>query len=424
VVSLHVRPRRRKHAFDAPVPCHAYPAKYPPPRKLSAQPLPSVGWLRVSSRRSPLRQPHLTVDQLADEFARLSVKPVIRCKRLPKRPDHPLNAPRRLHPPTERPDRSAATRAYTVHLLPAPLPYITSRPISSVPVAVRIPVFKRNPGTKTSPALFPSAFQAPTLDTRHSLHKRGAKCVLGTRWATGISPVPVNSLGWRESSLIGEDAHPSPRPSVLHRPSTVSSLVVHDDEIRPATKRARSRTARSCSPFVDDAEPERARKRARMDALRPAPLNLVSAESSPASSFGPLTPDTPTPRALSRKVAPLPRRIPTSDPNSHKTLTREWSVASFRSSMSVSSSSDGSVIGTPPSATMALPDNTPIGALRRGHKEPWILTAGDDSAGLSWIQAYHDHAADSAWFREQASQIDLGGSMVITPRSSSFLQDN
>nr|ALK27865.1 homeodomain mating type HD2-2 protein [Limonomyces culmigenus] len=124
-------PRRREHVFDSPVPAFVYPVKYPPPRKLIAAEKFKTIWPRNKPTFPRMRVAHLTVDQLADEFAQLSVKPRLVRARVPVSSVANLKSPLRRHPPTARPDRRSATMSYMT--LPSDAPMESFLPATRTP---------------------------------------------------------------------------------------------------------------------------------------------------------------------------------------------------------------------------------------------------------------------------------------------------
>jgi hypothetical protein len=395
--------RKRKYQFDAPVPCHAYPAKFPAPRMLQAQPPLATPWRRDPASRSCARHSHLTVDQLADEFGRLSVKPVIVRERLPKRLDHPLNSYRRLHPPSQRPERSAATYFYTTIPLPAPVP--CARALPSLPVKVKsLPLQAKL--VPTSPDLCPAVFASPASEDWPSFAvKPRARILIGKRRTSSSIATVLPTFNWRESSPFVRDEEVSPRPEPALLRSFSPSPLEEPERLRHSQKRARSREPRAASPAVS----EPARKRARAGIPRLPSLDIESAASSPASSTGPLTPKTPAMRISPRKVATLPRRAPVAAPKGQvpQIPTRPSSVASFRS---FTSASDGSVVDTPASTAMTLVDDAELAAPAPLKKV----------AAYGWAQGSMQSIADLDWLHSPQVQDKLRASSNRTPRLGDY----
>jgi hypothetical protein len=371
---------------------------------LQAQLPLATPWRRSPASRPCARHSHLTVDELADEFGRLSVKPVIIRERLPKRLEHPLNSYRRLHPPSQRADRSAATCAYTTTPLAAPTPWTQALP--SLPVKVKsLPLQAKL--VPTSPDLCPAVFASPTSEDWLSFAvKPRARILIGKRRTSGSVAAGLPTPSWREPSpfVRDEPVSPRPEPALLRSPSP-SPPLEKQERLRHTQKRARSREPRAASPAVS----EPARKRARTGIPRLPSLDIASAASSPASSTGPLTPKTPAMRISPRKVATLPRRVPTSAPKGQvpQIPTRPSSVASFRS---FTSASEGSVVDTPTSVAMTLVDDAELAA-------PAPLKK---AAAFGWAQGGAQSIADLDWLHSPEVQDAVRASSNRTPRLGDY----
>jgi hypothetical protein len=259
----------------------------------------------------------------------------------------------------------------------------------------------------TSPNLCPAAFASPASDDWPSFAvKPRARILIGKRRTPGFVAAVLPASSWRESSPFVRDEPVSPRPEpALLRGLSPSPPLAEPKRLRHSQKRARSREPRAVSPAVSEPAP----KRARTGIQRLPSLDIASAASSPASSTGPLTPKTPSMRISPRKVATLPRRLPTSAPKGQvpQVLTRPSSVASFRS---FTSASDGSVVDTPASVTMTLVDDAELAA-------PAPLKK---AAAYGWSQGGPQSIADLDWLHSPQVQDEIRASSNRTPRLGDY----
>jgi hypothetical protein len=269
--SVKPLPRRREHVFDSPVPAFVFPVKYPPPRKLVA----AEKFTTTLPRQKPIfprmRVAHITIDQLTEEFAKLSVKPRIVRERVSTRSAANLATPIRRHPPTARPDRRAASARY--HVIPFLAPLISHVPTPRAPRSAyrvrpkpteiipaqlaRLPV-RRDADRQASVPRAPSAQHACVEDLARRRPLRGlpgpVDCIQGCCLAhrpcppvviPAAQPTPAPATNRKRSredepSSAGpapaKKTRAAPKPSLPHRRPTHAPVNTDRVRVRPAAK--------------------------------------------------------------------------------------------------------------------------------------------------------------------------------------------
>jgi hypothetical protein len=324
--SVKPLPRRREHVFDSPVPAFVFPVKYPPPRKLVA----AEKFTTTLPRQKPIfprmRVAHITIDQLTEEFAKLSVKPRIVRERVSTRSAANLATPVRRHPPTARPDRRAASARY--HVIPFLAPLISHVPTPRAPRSayrVRpkpteiIPV--RNAPNDFARAA-PSSLVCPCDETPTGKRQFPELRPLNTpAWKT-----------WRDVDLFAvSPARSTASKAAASRTTPVLQVVIPAAQLTPApaSNRKRSREDESSSAGPAPAKKTRAAPKPSLPHRRPthAPVNTDRVRVRPAAKLLPTT-RTPTRRERTESWVSSQPRTPSAESTVSTPSSRSMSVRS------------------------------------------------------------------------------------------------
>nr|ALK27864.1 homeodomain mating type HD2-1 protein [Limonomyces culmigenus] len=328
-------PRRREHVFDSPVPAFVYPVKYPPPRKLVAAEKFKTIWPRNKPHFPRMRVAHMTVDQLADEFAQLSVKPRLVRACVPVTDVANLKSLLRRHPPTARPDRRSATMSYMNLPSDAPMESFLPAPCTPRP-ACRL---------RLKPAAVTAAVEAP-ID--FALASPASLVCPSTETPTGNRKFPKlrtrDTSFWKAYRDVDVFAL-TPASSFSRTTGTPSRTVttpVSQPTAAPAPSRKRSREEEPAAVVPAPAKKSRTAPKPSLPHRRPthAPVNTDRVRVRPTVPSAPAHAPVNTDRVRVRPAAPPApvMRTPT-----RRERTASWVSSQPRTPSSASTASTPSV---------------------------------------------------------------------------------